>query len=335
MDLTAVRDDVLSHCDVLQDRQGPYGAYRVAPRKRTDLYSSLDMALARVIMGEDFRQSLSGMQRREWVEHINSFAQADGTYTDTFGHSALHANGMVIGALGPLDGRQLHPVRLYDAFSDPGDVRPWLEALDWRRQWSQSHKFWGGLLCYSMSSRCRPEWLETVFDWLDENLDPQTGWWRRGVKPVNRYEPLGGFVHIAPFYQHHRRTFPYPRRVIDSVLQLQLEEGVWLNNSHLFPMSYLELDALYALAFMTRLAPGYRTAAVLDAVSRYGRVAERFWRTRQRELLARHPHHILAAVGIFGLLQQILPDEFCDTAAWSDIFSDARLYQTSRVEAGG
>ena len=92
----------------LQDRDGPIGRYRLAVGRRPDLYASLDAALIRVIMGENFQETPSAADRRDWVEHINSYARrpydqgGDGSYEDTYGHFPLHANGMVIGALGPL-----------------------------------------------------------------------------------------------------------------------------------------------------------------------------------------------------------------------------------------
>ncbi len=110
-------------------------------------------------------------------DHINSFArrrydqEADGSYEDTYGHSLLHANGMVIGALGPLGGRQAQPVRLYEEFDTPEKVRAWLDGLDWSNQWRASHLFWGGLHCFSFSRACNSDWREAVFDWLDGALD--------------------------------------------------------------------------------------------------------------------------------------------------------------------
>ena len=151
---------------------------------------------------------------------------------------------MVIGALGVLGGRQLQPVRLYDGFSTPEKAVPWLEAIDWKQQWRASHLFWGGMVPFSLSGKCSAEWSKTVLAWLNDNLDPQTGWWRRGVPPADRHQTLGGSVHILPLYQHHEYAFPYPERVIDSVLALQLENGRWLDTADVHVMSYLELDAL-------------------------------------------------------------------------------------------
>ena len=332
-DLGQIRLDVLEFCERLLDPGEPYGAYRIAPGGVRDLYASCDVALMRVIMGEDFSETLSEPQRREWCDYINSFADPDGSYRERKGHSTLHANGMVIGALGPLGGKQAYPVQLYSDFDTPETLGPWLTSLDWEKAWSTSHAFWGGVHCFSFSARATPAWLDAAFQWLDTNLDSDTGWWCRGVPHQDRHQGLGGAAHFLPLYEHHGRVFPQPRAVIDSVLGMQLPEGTWLTpGKHPRVASYLELDALYALVLMQRYSPGYRWSEIQDAVRRYGATVREYYAHHAQELYAMHPHEVLAAVGVFGGLQQLLPNEFTDSVAWTDIFSDRRLYLTREVE---
>lgn len=327
--LDAVRREALAYADTLRVPGKPPGWYFDSPGKTNapSLYASCDVAHMRTVMGEDLQKTLTPAQRQAWADHINSFARPDGTYGPArIHHSPQHANGMVVGALGVLGGKQKHPVRLYDAFDAVDEVGPWLETIDWRRQWSGSHLFWGGMHCFSLSRRCTGAWRRAVFDWLDAHLDPQTGWWRRGVPPAGRFEPLGGGAHIWPIYQHHQRRFPHPERVIDSILALQKPDGSWLNYGN-----YMELDALYGLVYMSSLAPHHRRPDLLDAARRHGQGLVTRWPT----LLARKPdlHVVLGAVGAFGLLQQLLPETCVDDVRWTDIFSDRRLYQTAAVEA--
>jgi hypothetical protein len=341
LQLAAIQADVLAYCEAVRDKDGPYGCYRGGPGKRPDLYASCDVAQVRAIMGEDLRSSLPGRQRREWIDHINSFVDrrpdrpTDGSYFDTYGHSSLHANGMVICALGALGGRQAQMVRLYDDFSTGERAIAWLERVDWSHQWQASHLLWGGVIPFSFSRHCPPGWCDEVFTWLDRNLDPQTGWWRRGTPHADRHQPLGGSVHILPLYQHHGRPFPYPERVIDSVLALQLENGRWLDTKDVHVMSYLELDALYALEYMGSLAPHYRRTEIRDSVRRYVRLVAQYYPARRAELYLLHPHSVLAAIGTFGLLGKLAPDEVIGKIKWTDIFNDSRFYQTQAVEAEG
>jgi hypothetical protein len=150
---------------------------------------------------------------------------------------------------------------------------------------------------------------------IAQSLDPQTGWWRRGTPHADRHQPLGGSVHILPLYQRHRRPFPYRERVIDSVLALQLENGRWLAAKDIHVMGYLELDALYALDYMRTLAPNYRSTEIRASVRSYVRLVAQYYANKRTELLSLHPHPLLAAVGTFGLLQKLAPDEVIGTSS--------------------
>lgn len=338
IDLQEVRRKINSLFENLRIKEKAYGAYALGLHAgKTDLYASCDVAIARHIMGEKLTETLSTAQKEEWTAYINSYQQPeDGSYTQRFNHSELHANGMTIGALGVIGGKQKYTVKLYDAFNTIDKVEAWLEAINWQKQWSASHLFWGGIHCYSLSKNCDKAWLNYVFSWLNDNLDENTGWWRKGTQYTDRHQPLGGSVHILPIYQHHQRVFPYPKQVIDSVLALQLPGGEWLVRTD-FPhmMHYLELDALYALHYMSILAPGYRKDDILNAANKYADVVYTYWNNNPPIWQNQHPHRILSMVGTFGLLQKILPGRFRDSVQWTDIFSDIQLYNTAAVEVMG
>ena len=331
MDLTVVRRDTMDYLGRLQVEGAAYGVLRqtALDDAPVTLYASCDAAWTRACMGEELVKTLTPEQRRQWIAHINSFAHEDGTYTRDRRHSLEHGNGMVIGALAVLGGRQEHPVSLYESFDEEHEIAPWLERIRWDRQWSASHLFWGGMHCYSMSRRCTDAWRTLVFQWLDDNLDPATGWWRKGVPQAGLpIEVLGGAAHIWPIYQHHSRPFPYPERVIDSILAMQRADGAWLGFSN-----YMDLDALYGLAYMRTCAPNYRAEDIAAAARRHGRL-----------VMARYPaflpgapdvHTVLALIGTLALLQELAPESFRDTVRWSDIFSDRRFYRTDLVEAAG
>lgn len=336
IDLREVRRKINALFEQFRIKEDLYGVYSTGLQtQETDLYASCDVAITRHIMGEKLTETLSSKQKKEWVAYINSYQEPeDGSYTERFNHSKLHANGMTIGALGVLGGRQKYPVKLYEAFNTIEKVGPWLEEINWQKQWSASHLFWGGIHCYSLSKECDKAWLDYVFNWLNQNLDENTGWWRKNTQYTDRHQPLGGSVHIIPIYQHHNRVFPYPKQVIDSVLALQLSNGQWLDRAKGYPhlMHYLELDALYALDYMETLAPGYRKNDIMSAVNKYADLVYTYWNDDPSLWQDQHPHRILSMVGTFGLLQKILPDRFVDNVQWTDIFSDIQLYNTAEVE---
>jgi len=330
MDLATVRPKIYAEIASHQLAGGGYGQYGMdygstAP----SYYASIDVALSRTIMGENLLTSITGTQRNEWISHLHTFALPDGGYTDTYGHNVLHANGQTIGALGALGGQQKYPASpLYAPFDTPAEATNYLEMqIDWTNQWSESHKFWGGLAMYSQSSVCTTQWKDTVFNWLDTNVNPATGWWRIGEPPSSDTQGLGGGAHIWPMFEHCGHAFPEPERVIDRILSLQGSAGNFAGGTL---GNYINLDALYGLRYMKSLAPTYKTAEIEAAAVKHAQ-----WVNANLDpYLAGNPnlHALMATVGDLGLLNQLLPTRCPDTVAWTDIFTAPKFYQTAAVE---
>lgn len=328
VNLSIVRNELLGVFESRRDKEGPPGCYRWLPGSRTNLYASLDAAISYCIMGIR-ALSLDDNYRLGWIDHINSYADdytGDGRYKDVIPRqSPFHSNGMVIGALGYLGGKQIFPVRFYDPFDTPEKIRDWLENAEWPRQWAFG--FWGGPMMFSTSKICNKEWIDAAIGWLDDNLDEKTGMWRKGVKPANKFHPLGGFVHIYPLYEVHSRSFAYPGQVIDSVYNLQTPEGNWYPNN---PFSYLDMDALYAYTAMLKISDRKRDLVRISTL-RYAEFLMNYLKDKKvyNTITA---HGLLCLASTFGLLNQLLPDIFTDTIKWLDIFSARMLYRTDKVE---
>ena len=212
------------------------------------------------------------------------------------------------------------------------DIPAWLDKIDWEKQWSASHLFWGGMHCYSFSALCTDEWKRAVREWLLANCDESTGYWRRGTVYTDRHQALGGLAHILPIFEHQDWEFPFIRKTVDSVLAMQLPSTLWISGNPYFPATYLDLDALYVLRYSKTYDPGYRAGDIKAACEAYAETVLAAYINNKHLLYNQHPHQVLAAVGIFGLLQFLLPNKFTDDREWSDIFSDRRLYQTDEVE---
>lgn len=334
LDLADVRTDISDHYETLRFADRPYGQYRMTRGdEQPSFYASMDAVLARTIMGEDLEETLTDEQRAAWIAHLQSFQKPDGTYRQSFTHHhQLHVHGMVIGALGPLGGKLEHPSDIhYAPFDTPEKAVSYLEnQIDWRKQWTASHQFWGGLHIYSLSALCEPEWETTVFDWLIDNVDPETGWWRKGEQPANNIEGLGGGAHIWPIFEHHERPFPAPEKVIDRILEMQLPDGRFAPHEI---GSYMHLDALYGLKYMRSLAPDYRRDEIDAAVEKFAKLLAESY----REFLDKQPvaHHVLSLAGAMGLVNQLRPDLFPDSEGkqWSDIFTSPDLYRVRAVES--
>ena len=330
IDLAAIGREILDRMELRRVAGTGAGAYAAHPDgDHPDLYACVDVLHMLVVMGREPSTHLTAKEKTEWADQIRAFQRMDGGFDGVFTiHSQWHALGMVIGALGPLGQPLKYRHGLFDGLRDTANVPAWLERIDWARQWQASHLFWGGMHCFSTSKHCPPEWKDAVFAWLNRELDFETGWWRRGVPHADRHQAPGGSAHIVPVYQHAGREFPRPEALLDSVLALQLPQGNWLAQEDAYPVSYLDLDALYLLRFAAAQRPGYRADEVRVAAECFGDFVLGLWHRDRDTLFAEHPHHILGLAGSLGLLQQHLPERFSDSRKWSDIFSDRQLYQT-------
>ena len=305
--LVEVRCEALAYLETRRIPDQSLGQYDENPTGagKPSFYASCDVAILRTVMGEDLQQTLTPEKRKAWIDHINSFASPDGTYGPwRQGICREFTHGMAVAALSVLGGKEKHAAWFFDYVDTPAKIRPWLETIDWRWQSGGTQRVWAPILGFSMSSRCTSEWRDAAFTWLDDNLDPKTGWWRKGISPATPLDPLGG-AYVWPMYQHHDRPFPYPTRVIDSILALQKPDRSWNRYG-----DSSELNALYGLRYMASLAPNHRHDEVLKAAERHGRGLVEQWPA----LLAAKPdpHELLAIVSTFGVLQQLLPDLFVD-----------------------
>ncbi len=236
-------------------------------------------------------------------------------------------NSKIIAALGILGGKQKFPVTFYNEFNTKEKLIDWLERYNWKWQWQSAHFFQGGITYYSFSKKCSSEWRESVFTWLNNNLDEKTGFWRKGLKPGNHYQQLGGSALLLPLYQHHNRIFLYPERLIDSILSFQFPSGRWFNVKHYHDMNFLEYDVLYTLHYLSSLVPNYRKDDIKLAVRKYSDVVLKFWPNRGETF---KPDKW--SLGIFAILQKMNPDKFYDDVTWTDRFGDKRFFQTDKVE---
>ena len=146
--LSEIRREFMAHFDGLADPGGRFGVTDSAKTGDRPLF------VRRHRLGpSDHGRRLDGhfVRRRtrrmvgphQLFRLAGSTAPSPGYIRGRLRHHPLHANGMVVGALGVLGGRQPAPVRLYDEFNSVDRVEAWLERLDWAGQWRASHHFWG------------------------------------------------------------------------------------------------------------------------------------------------------------------------------------------------
>jgi hypothetical protein len=98
-----------------------------------------------------------------------------------------------------------------------------------RRAWLEGNNllFAGQLLVYLRDQQAHPsagKSLDVYFDWLSSRVDPATGLWGTNVGSPLHAAMYGSYHQLLVFY-HENRPIPFPRKLVDTVLSLQHQDG--------------------------------------------------------------------------------------------------------------
>jgi len=316
-DLDAIREEVRRWYEKLAAPGRPYGAYRLRVASPPDLYASCDIAWIRWMMND---LNLTDDQRREWIGFIqDQQIPADGSYRHITGHCKAHAFCHATGALNMLGGRHRYRPKFLDAYLPAERVPEWLGAIDWVNQWGGSHDIWGAGVPLTATPSTPQAWKDSVFSWLRSEVDPATGFWRKGVKARSELEYLGGAFHIWPLYAVAGRPIPYPERVVDSVLKLARADGSFDGG-----FGYGNMDGVWILEYMLRRTE-YRRDEILHVLERNLHGLMALYSTDRRRFL-RDAHGTESRIAALAILQSALPRLFRSRKPWRNPWGRRRLF---------
>ncbi len=262
-----------------------------------DLYGSADMAYLLYALNEvEDRTTPEG--RREWAAFIQSCQDPEtGWFTrrnETL-HFKEHATAYAVVALKILGAKPLYPLRAAaQKVASPEATAHFLESTLWTYAWVGSHQGGGVAAALTVTGEGPPGWSDWYFDWLDREVNPQTGLWQRAF--WNRFygRPTkidnGAAAHYHWIYIYDRRPILFKEQLIDSLLSLQLPSGLWDRKRKKGEYPYcINLDAIFTIhrASLQLRAEGkdYRAddiaaafkknlAATVAALNRPGALAE-------------------------------------------------------------
>jgi hypothetical protein len=246
-----------------------------------DLYGSADMVYVLYALDElDERTTPEG--RKEWAEFIQSCQDPDtGWFTgnNVTLHFKAHSTAYAIAALKMLGSKPLYPLSSAQRITRSRDAtEKWLGGILWLYIWVGSHQGGGIAAALHMTGEAPDEWFEWYFDWLDKEVNPETGLWQRApwnifyTKPL--LEEMGGAPHFWWIYHHRNRSLPYPEKIIDTCLSLQGSTNLWNQGGKkgIYPCC-LDVDAVHSIhmAYLQLSAQGveYRTGDVRDSLESY------------------------------------------------------------------
>ncbi|WP_150913227.1 hypothetical protein [Marinobacter halotolerans] len=225
---------------VLSNRVGDSFQFRMSSEGQVTLYSSVFAVMTLHYTGALRR--FSDHEKSEWAAYINGFQDPEtGIYRapEIFegqikggGHNqehlALHLAAHILPALDLLGSRPQYELTFAEKFLDIETLKGWLSARDWSEAWLEGNNllFVGQLLVHlrENGSQQAEQALEVFMEWLDDQVDPETGLW--GTNGFcDKYAAIYGGYHQLLLYYYLGRPLIAPDNLIDTALSIQHVDG--------------------------------------------------------------------------------------------------------------
>jgi len=236
-------------------------------KDEADLYGMIDAVYILFILGL-LHSHTTQDSRKIWANRILACQDEMGWFSlkNLRGHSREHATAYAIGALTLLEVEseeqyvaQIKPLDFAKPIlTDQRTFLRWIDRLGfeyklneilrknigWNHIWRSSHIGGGIPAALQMTRDLHKEWwgdqidvdiwFQWYFHWLNEHVNPQTGFWQRAMwNTFYRKATLidmGGAVHFFWIYDAQQEPFCYPEQVIESTIKLQKATGLYKNH---------------------------------------------------------------------------------------------------------
>ena len=144
-------------------------------------------------------------KRLEWVDVLQGMQNPeDGLYVEGT-HYEIHTTAHCIAAL-----------ELFDAMPK------------YKLKGLEKYNCEGVYASLKITGEATPEFESAYFNWLDEQQDEKTGFWKKDCARLESDTPffwhLAGSFHYLFNYEHAKRPIPYPEKMIDSCLSIYYDK---------------------------------------------------------------------------------------------------------------
>lgn len=193
--------------------------------------------------------------------HIKALQNMQSSETGLFTeatHHPIHTTAHCIAALELFDAKPIYSLKDLMKYATNDGVKALLESLDWKgNPWDMSHRGAGIYAAMVLSDSVDSEWEDTYFNWLWENADPETGFWRKDAVlsgDVFVFAHLAGTFHYMFNHEYAKRPLRYPDKVIDTCLDLYNENKTGQVNFGK-QITFAEIDWVYCINRASRQTP--------------------------------------------------------------------------------
>jgi len=239
---------------------GNFSLLRSQPSR--DLYGMIDVIYILSIIDE--LQNLTNKESRSiWANRILQCQDQEGWFTKNNyrGHVKEHATAYAVGGLklleitdnenylesiAPINGIRTYFnhnnfIHLMKYQGMKLSLKNFKKYLGWNYIWNASHISGGIAAIIGQTQELMgnwwdsginaQEWLDNYCEFLTNYINNDTGLWQRAAWNVLIRKPttidLGGAAHFYWIYEKHKCSYPNPENLIDSILYLQKESGLY------------------------------------------------------------------------------------------------------------
>jgi hypothetical protein len=216
-------------------------------------------------------------ERAEWAKVLQAMQDPEtGLFTEPT-HHTIHTTAHCMAAIELFDAKPLHRAYALEKYMDKDAMAAFFDTLLWvDSPWNNSHQGAGLYVALNLGgSEGAAEFNKNYFDWLWENTDPDTGFWRKGcqngVKPI--WHHMAGSFHYLFNHEHAHMPLRYPEKVIDACLAMY--------EAHDHPnfakqANFIEIDWVFCLTRAQQQTP-HRWHEVTAALEAFAVEYADFW----------------------------------------------------------
>jgi len=256
------------------------GDYRSCINGQRTLYASCFALMIYHYLGE--LKSFGPQHLESWGRYIIGFQEEEGYFAGpeiTQGkltsrlhpeqHLKEHSTAHVLPALKILGISPKYPLKFAYKYIDEKYLRSWLKKRDWKNAWLEGNNllFVGQFLTFlyeDANEKRAIKSIEILLDWLDKEVDPNTGLWGSNGF-CDHYEAVYGGYHQLLLYYYWERNIKHHQRLVDTVLSLQHVDGGFSNSWG--GGTCQDVDAVDILVNMYKKFP-YRRDDIITALRR-------------------------------------------------------------------
>ena len=299
-------DDIRKIVSRHQLAEGAYARYTINDGTRdmgVNAYGCANAANILYTIG-DFPRDMK--ERQAFIDVLRGMQDPETGLFDEGSHHNIHTTAHCLGSLELFDVGPLYRLSAFDAYRSKEGLYQFLEELEWNdRPWQGSHKGAGLFAAMNLAGEALPEWNDWYFKWLWEEVDPETGFWRKGcIKSL--YTSMGGSFHYLFNHECFRRPIRYPDKMIDSCLDLFYNKKMGENFGK--QIGFVEADWVYCISRSLRQCP-HRFEECVETVTGFANDYLDFLMSLNpdTDLKLDDLHSLFGAVCCIAELQSFLP----------------------------